>query len=68
MNESKNMICDVGMPVVHKSVRYNCRVIFLYKKILLIRPKMACANDVSNLFLMLCYSVLDLRCLFLDIF
>ena len=45
LEETKHMICDVGMPVIHKSVRYNCRVIFMYKKILLIRPKLACAND-----------------------
>ena len=47
MEECKQMICDVGMPVVHKSVQYNCRVIFMYKKILLIRPKLACANDAN---------------------
>ncbi|XP_053305509.1 glutamine-dependent NAD(+) synthetase [Spea bombifrons] len=39
-----DIICDVGMPVIHKNVRYNCRVIFLNKKILLIRPKMVMAN------------------------
>ncbi|KAG9471780.1 hypothetical protein GDO78_022853 [Eleutherodactylus coqui] len=39
-----DIICDVGMPVMHKNVRYNCRVIFLNKKILLIRPKMVMAN------------------------
>eukprot|EP00057_Strongylocentrotus_purpuratus_P033602 XP_792062.3 PREDICTED: glutamine-dependent NAD(+) synthetase [Strongylocentrotus purpuratus] len=27
--ETQDMICDVGMPVMHKNVRYNCRVIFL---------------------------------------
>ncbi|XP_029438310.1 glutamine-dependent NAD(+) synthetase isoform X3 [Rhinatrema bivittatum] len=32
------------MPVIHKNVRYNCRVIFLNGKILLIRPKMTLAN------------------------
>ncbi|CAH2325870.1 glutamine-dependent NAD(+) synthetase [Pelobates cultripes] len=31
-------------PVLHKNVRYNCRVLFLNKKILLIRPKTAMAN------------------------
>ncbi|XP_030056591.1 LOW QUALITY PROTEIN: glutamine-dependent NAD(+) synthetase [Microcaecilia unicolor] len=41
---TQDIICDVGMPVLHKNVRYNCRVIFLNKKILLIRPKMALAN------------------------
>ncbi|XP_074651394.1 glutamine-dependent NAD(+) synthetase-like isoform X2 [Tubulanus polymorphus] len=38
---------DVGMPVMHKNVAYNCRVIFLNKKILLIRPKLALA-DAGN--------------------
>ncbi|XP_053545206.1 glutamine-dependent NAD(+) synthetase [Bombina bombina] len=42
--ETSDIICDVGMPVIHKNVRYNCRVIFLNKKILLIRPKMVLAN------------------------
>uniref|UniRef100_A0A670YCK9 Glutamine-dependent NAD(+) synthetase n=1 Tax=Pseudonaja textilis TaxID=8673 RepID=A0A670YCK9_PSETE len=32
-------------PVMHRNVRYNCRVIFLNKKILLIRPKIALANS-----------------------
>ncbi|XP_032977256.1 glutamine-dependent NAD(+) synthetase isoform X2 [Rhinolophus ferrumequinum] len=32
------------MPVMHRNVRYNCRVIFLNRKILLVRPKMALAN------------------------
>ncbi|XP_067414314.1 glutamine-dependent NAD(+) synthetase isoform X2 [Emydura macquarii macquarii] len=31
-------------PVMFRNVRYNCRVIFLNKKILLIRPKMILAN------------------------
>ncbi|XP_077968595.1 glutamine-dependent NAD(+) synthetase-like [Styela clava] len=43
--ESKTMICDVGMPILHKNVRYNCRVIFMYRNILLIRPKMELANQ-----------------------
>uniref|UniRef100_A0A8B9TVQ9 Glutamine-dependent NAD(+) synthetase n=1 Tax=Anas platyrhynchos TaxID=8839 RepID=A0A8B9TVQ9_ANAPL len=41
---TQDIICDVGMPVMHKNVRYNCRVIFLNKKILLIRPKISLAN------------------------
>ncbi|XP_019510209.1 PREDICTED: glutamine-dependent NAD(+) synthetase [Hipposideros armiger] len=32
-------------PVMHRNVRYNCRVIFLNRKVLLIRPKMALANE-----------------------
>uniref|UniRef100_A0A7N6FI82 Glutamine-dependent NAD(+) synthetase n=1 Tax=Anabas testudineus TaxID=64144 RepID=A0A7N6FI82_ANATE len=31
-------------PVMHHNVRYNCRVLFLNRKILLIRPKMLMAN------------------------
>eukprot|EP00058_Branchiostoma_floridae_P022347 XP_002607837.1 hypothetical protein BRAFLDRAFT_275067 [Branchiostoma floridae] len=42
---TQDIICDVGMPIMHKNVLYNCRVIFLNKKILLIRPKMHLCND-----------------------
>ncbi|XP_038125148.1 glutamine-dependent NAD(+) synthetase [Cyprinodon tularosa] len=41
---TQDIICDVGMPIMHHNVRYNCRVIFLNRKILLIRPKMLMAN------------------------
>lgn len=37
---SQNMMIDVGMPVQHRNVPYNCRVIFLNKRIILIRPKL----------------------------
>jgi len=33
------------MPVQHRNIRYNCRVICLNGKILLLRPKMWLAND-----------------------
>jgi NAD+ synthase (glutamine-hydrolysing) len=33
------------MPVMHKNVAYNCRVIFLNQKILLIRPKLKMCDD-----------------------
>jgi NAD+ synthase (glutamine-hydrolysing) len=39
------ILLDIGMPVVHRNVRYNCRVIVLNGKILLIRPKLHLAND-----------------------
>ncbi|XP_017159477.1 glutamine-dependent NAD(+) synthetase isoform X2 [Poecilia reticulata] len=42
---TQDIICDVGMPIMHHNVRYNCRVIFLNRKILLIRPKMLMANS-----------------------
>lgn len=41
----QNMLIDVGMPVQHRNVIYNCRVAFLNKKILLIRPKMQMCDD-----------------------
>jgi NAD+ synthase (glutamine-hydrolysing) len=39
------MIIDIGMPIIHYGVRYNCRVFLLDDKILLIRPKMFLAED-----------------------
>ena len=39
------ILCDIGMPVMHKNVRYNCRVFVLDGKVLLIRPKMVLASD-----------------------
>lgn len=42
---SQNMLIDVGMPVQHRNVSYNCRVIFLNKKILFIRPKLSNCDD-----------------------
>lgn len=41
----KDMLIDVGMPVMHRNVAYNCRVAFLNKKILLIRPKIFMCQD-----------------------
>jgi predicted amidohydrolase len=40
----QDILVDVGMPVRHRNVRYNCRVLFYNKKIVLIRPKMWLAN------------------------
>ncbi|TNN70112.1 Glutamine-dependent NAD(+) synthetase [Liparis tanakae] len=45
---TQDIICDVGMPIMHRNVRYNCRVLFLNGKILLIRPKMQLANYGIN--------------------
>uniref|UniRef100_A0A1Q3G1Q7 Glutamine-dependent NAD(+) synthetase n=1 Tax=Culex tarsalis TaxID=7177 RepID=A0A1Q3G1Q7_CULTA len=41
----QNMLIDVGMPVQHRNVAYNCRVVFHNKRILLIRPKMVMCDD-----------------------
>ncbi|MEM7334071.1 MAG: NAD(+) synthase [Chloroflexota bacterium] len=42
---TNDIICDIGMPIMHKNVRYNCRVLVLNRKILQIRPKMILAGD-----------------------
>ena len=42
---AKDMVCDFGMPVLHRGVRYNCRVICYDTEILLIRPKTAMADN-----------------------
>jgi NAD+ synthase (glutamine-hydrolysing) len=39
------IICDIGMPVLHRGVRYNCRLFCLNRHILLIRPKLYLADD-----------------------
>jgi NAD+ synthase (glutamine-hydrolysing) len=39
------MLLDIGMPVDHKGIIYNCRIIIYNNQILLIRPKIAMADD-----------------------
>ena len=39
------IVCDIGLPVIHRGVRYNCRLFILDRRLLLIRPKMAMADD-----------------------
>jgi NAD+ synthase (glutamine-hydrolysing) len=39
------MVVDVGLPVLHRGVRYNCRAFFRDGVLLLLRPKMALADD-----------------------
>ena len=43
--DCQGIVLDIGMPVRHKNVRYNCRVIVYNKRILLIRPKRWLANS-----------------------
>ncbi len=43
--DTHGILVDVGMPIMHQDLRYNCRVICLDGKILLIRPKMTLTND-----------------------
>lgn len=42
---TKGIVCDVGMPVTHLGVRYNCRVFLLNQRVCHIRPKIALADD-----------------------
>lgn len=42
---TNGILCDVGMPVLHRSTLYNCRLLLLDKKVIHIRPKMWLAND-----------------------
>ncbi|MCP4357567.1 MAG: NAD(+) synthase [Chloroflexi bacterium] len=42
---TEGILCDIGMPVMHRGVRYNGRVLTLNRQILLIRPKMILADD-----------------------
>ncbi|KAF8062623.1 glutamine-dependent NAD(+) synthetase [Scenedesmus sp. PABB004] len=39
------LLVDVGMPVIHRGVLYNCRCLLLDGKVLLLRPKLHLAND-----------------------
>ncbi|KAL7623434.1 hypothetical protein AAE478_007116 [Parahypoxylon ruwenzoriense] len=41
----RGILLDIGMPIQHRNQRFNCRVICLDSKILMIRPKMWLAND-----------------------
>ena len=43
--EARGLLCDVGMPVMHRNVTYNCRVAFFNGQVVMIRPKMAMCDD-----------------------
>jgi NAD+ synthase (glutamine-hydrolysing) len=40
-----DILLDIGLPILHRNLRYNCRVLALNGKILFIRPKLYLAND-----------------------
>lgn len=42
---TKSMVIDLGLPVRHRNVRYNCRVLCTYRHLYGIRPKTALAQD-----------------------
>ncbi|KAK7399074.1 hypothetical protein VNO78_10249 [Psophocarpus tetragonolobus] len=39
------LVCSFGMPIIKGSERYNCQVLCLNRRIIMIRPKMWLAND-----------------------
>lgn len=39
------ILCSFGMPIIKGSERYNCQVLCLNRKVIMIRPKMWLAND-----------------------
>ncbi|KAK7927948.1 NAD+ synthase (glutamine-hydrolyzing) [Apiospora marii] len=41
----KDMLIELGMGCRHRNIRYNCRVLCTYKRVLFTRPKMSLAND-----------------------
>jgi len=47
------LIISWRVPVKHRNVLYNCRIISYNKKICLIRPKLSLANDVGVFYLCL---------------
>ena len=42
---TQDILCCFGMPVIHRNVMYNCNVVIFNKKVELIRPKLAMADD-----------------------
>ena len=43
--ECRGLLCDVGMPVMHRNVTYNCRVAFFNGQVVMIRPKLTMCDD-----------------------
>lgn len=42
---TENIVVDLGMPVLHRTLAYNCKVIIFRNKIMLIRPKFHLADE-----------------------
>lgn len=40
-----DILCSIGMPVIKGAERYNCQVLCMNRRIIMIRPKMWLAND-----------------------
>ena len=46
--DCQGILLDIGMPVRHKNMTLNCRVLALNTKVLLLRPKLSLANDGNH--------------------
>lgn len=44
-DDCQDILLDLGAPVRHRNVRYNCRIIVHNRKILYIKPKLLLADD-----------------------
>lgn len=44
-DDCQDILLDLGAPVRHRNVRYNCRIVVYNRKILYIKPKMWLADD-----------------------
>ena len=43
--DTDGLLADIGLPVEHRGVRYNCRALCADGRVLLVRPKTALADD-----------------------
>jgi len=43
--ECRGLLVDVGMPVMHRNVTYNCRLAFYNGQVVMIRPKLTMCDD-----------------------
>ena len=44
-HEFKDILIFIGMPVMFKNILYNCVIVILNQKLILIRPKLQMADD-----------------------
>jgi NAD+ synthase (glutamine-hydrolysing) len=42
---TQDLLCDFGMPLLYRGIRYNCRVLCYNGRLLLVRPKTALADN-----------------------
>lgn len=44
-SDTADMLVDVGAPIMHRGVPYNCRVLLLNREVVLVRPKLELAGE-----------------------